>query len=320
MNKVKMIKSISIHMNIDNVHSTGSIGVVLCVIMLSDKRIALGGDHGRLSICSINISSKKWKVDIFKDNTHSKDIKSLCQLSQTRIASCSDDCLIKVWALSHSNIKLIKKITYHTSYINHLLILCDYNNNEHFVSCSSDNTCVIINSNSYKAVSVLHDKGKVYAALQLKQRDILVTSVYPPLLSFWNLSTYQHVTAFCGYYASFASHIVELPNGNVALSSDTNGCPIVVVDTERYVVVKEIVFDWGDVSISSLAVLNENSFIYVYQGRVVQVSCLDYSVMVSKEVEGGLSGLFGVVCVGNGKYGVVMNNSDGVVVVKMVYE
>jgi hypothetical protein len=166
----------------------------------------------------------------------------------------------------------------------------------------------------------LHDKGKVYAALQLKRRDILVTSVYPPLLSFWDLSTFQYVTAFYGYYASFASHIVELPNGNVALSSDTNACPIVVVDTERFVIVKEIVFDWGDVSISSLAVLNEDSFVYVYQGRVVQVSCLDYCVMVSKEVEGGLSGLFGVVCVGNGKYGVVMNNSDGVVVVKMVYE
>ena len=40
VNKMKMIKSFHIQMNINNVHSTGGIGVVMCVIMLSDKRIA----------------------------------------------------------------------------------------------------------------------------------------------------------------------------------------------------------------------------------------------------------------------------------------
>ena len=315
--KAKSIKSIHIQMNINNVHSTGGIGVVLCMILLSDKRIALGGVHGKLSICSVDISSRKWNIDIFKDKAHKKDVKSLCQLSPSRIVSCSDDCLIKIWALTRSSLKLLKTLTYHTSYVNHLLSL---HNNDRFVSCSSDSTSIIIDSSTYKAVSILKDKGKVYAALQLKQRDVLVTSVYPPLLSFWNSRTHQHVTAFCGYYASFASHIIELPNGNVALSSDTNGCPIVVIDTERFIVVKEIVFDWAGTSISSIAVLNENSFIYVYQGRVVQVSSWDYCVLFSSQVEGGLSGLFGVLCVGNGKYGVVMNNSDGVVVIKVVYE
>ena len=36
------------------------------------------------------------------------------------------------------------------------------------------------------------------------------------------------------YYTTYSNHIVELYNGNIVLSSETIGFPIVIIDTENY--------------------------------------------------------------------------------------
>ena len=79
------------------------------LIETEDKRIASGGEEGNISISSYDINRKKWNKDIHKVNAHNDIIYSLCTLKGNRLLSGGGDNVIKVWTISDTDIKQIKK-------------------------------------------------------------------------------------------------------------------------------------------------------------------------------------------------------------------
>ena len=99
-------------------------------------------------------------------------------------------------------------------------------------------------------------------------------------ISFWNANTFETIGKIIkGYFAFNSSHMISLPNSNLAMSSKPEGNPIVIVDTIKYIIIK-IIYLRGFVSgYSSLCVLNKHSFIYVFDGNFVQVENCEYNIL-----------------------------------------
>ena len=67
--------------------------------------------------------------------------------------------------------------------------------------------------------------------------------------------------------------MIELTNGFIAVSLNVTGYPIVIVNPVNYTIVKEIKAQKIIIThYSSLCVVDDCSFVYVYDGVVVQVS------------------------------------------------
>ena len=99
--------------------------------------------------------------------------------------------------------------------------------------------------------------------------------------------------------------MIELSNGNIALSSNTEPYPIVIIDSLSYQVKKEIQLEKGITSRSSL-ILFKNTFISCGYGNFVQISCYDFSVLFKSE-ENNFDGYGGMVPIVGGKYFAIQN-------------
>ena len=89
--------------------------------------------------------------------------------------------------------------------------------------------------------------------------------------------------------------MIELPDGNIAISANDEPFPIVIIDCLLYQVKKEIYLKEYINSPSSLYVFNQSSFIYVGFGSFLQISSTnDYSI-IYKSTEGDFKGYFGGV-------------------------
>ena len=124
---------------------------------------------------------------------------------------------------------------------------------------------------------------------------------------------------FEGFYACWSSHITEVCKGKIALSSNGDQKPIVIINVDEYVIEKVINIEGGFVSESSLCVVDEFMFIYVYDRKVVQISSVDWEVLCCLDFDYGLRGYSGQIAIQKGKYLVVDNHFNGVSLVKMEY-
>ena len=108
----------------------------------------------------------------------------------------------------------------------------------------------------------------VCCVLQLKDKEILVSSFWyydgekVGHVSFWDLNNYTEQRTIKGYY-SFC--MIELSNGDIAISSNNDPYPIVIIDSSSYQQIKkEIIFEeYIDFS-SSLCVFNEHSLTFIH--------------------------------------------------------
>ena len=73
--------------------------------------------------------------------------------------------------------------------------------------------------------------------------------------------------------------MIELSNGNIALSSCDEPYPIVIIDSSSYQIVTMIQLKEYITSGSSLCVFDEHSFIYVSYGTFLQISSEDGRVL-----------------------------------------
>ena len=100
--------------------------------------------------------------------------------------------------------------------------------------------------------------------------------------------------------------MIELSDGNIALSSCVIPFPIVIINTSLYQVKKEIQLERYIIERSSLCVFDDRSFIYAFNGRFLQISNKDGSI-IFKSTGGKFSGYRGILPLEGGKYLVVSN-------------
>ena len=139
------------------------------------------------------------------------------------------------------------------------------------------------NDNTYKGISILKHDTNVTSILKLKGKEVLVESGFQAStgISFWNLNDYTKLHAIKGYGVDEPIHIIQLSNGNIALSSQDEPHPIVIIDSSTYQVKKVIQLKEHITGCSSfpLCVFNEHSFIYVSFGIFLQISNKDGSIL-----------------------------------------
>ena len=117
-----------------------------------DKRIASGDGDGNISIYSYDINEKTWKRDIHKEKAHYSRVNSLCALNGNRLLSGSEDCSIKVWSISDTELTVMKVLEEHTDLVCKVISL----SNQRFASCSFDSTVRIWkDDNTYECISIL---------------------------------------------------------------------------------------------------------------------------------------------------------------------
>ena len=241
--KVKEIKSIE-HVIESEELDTLNFGSVSSLTVTEDKRIVSGGADGNISISSYNVHERTWKREIHKNEAHNNFVNSLCILDGNRLLSCdSIHHSFKLWSLSDVDLKLIKKIKGHTDSMLKVIPL----SKKRFASCSRDNTVKIWKDNKKcKYISTLHLDSIVSSILQLRGKEVLVStygegydSSLPCGVSFWNINDYTKQHTITGHGALLSTHMIELSNGNIALSSNIKPHPIVIIDSSSYQVKKE---------------------------------------------------------------------------------
>ena len=98
--------------------------------------------------------------------------------------------------------------------------------------------------------------------------------------------------------------MIELSDGNIALSSNDEPYPIVIIDSSSYKVKKEIQLEKYNTKSSSLYVCDEHSFIYAYEGNFLQISNEDGLILFQSK-EGDFNGDCGILSLEGGKYFVI---------------
>ena len=283
---------------------TSQHGGISSLVETEDKRIATGGEDGNISISSYNINEKQWKRDIHHEKAHNKCVTSLCTLVSNRLLSGSFDGSIKLWSISNNNIKLIKEIKEHTQTVSCIIPLTK----DRFASCSHDTTVKIWQDDTkFKSIQTLKHEDFIQAILQLKGREILVSCglFNSPGVTFWELNTFNNNKTIPGYGVYKSAHMIELRNGDIALCCRYDTYPIVIIDTLSYQVKKEIQNREFIIQPSSLCVFNRHSFIYVYRGTFLQISCDDYSIIYQSKGGKFAGYLAGIIPIMERKYLVI---------------
>ena len=142
-------------------------------------------------------------------------------MNSNKLASGCEDHSIKVWNVYKRDITLIKEII---SHINPVLKVIPLSQGQ-FGSCSEDKTVKLWkNDQTYDCLIRLKHNERVTSILQLTGKEILVSACgYSSLtvsdISFWDMNDYTLQHTITGYGFDLSTHIIELFDGNIALSS-----------------------------------------------------------------------------------------------------
>lgn len=313
--KHKIIQYTNI-LQINNLHST----FIRSLLILTDNRIATSGGKS-ISICSLNPFNKQWTQDINKQNIHNEDIKSINELKPYILGSCSSDKTIKIWSISQTDLTLLKTLTSHTNIVWSII---PFQQNI-FASCSKDCTIKIweTNNNSFQELTSLSHRNEVRSIMYIQQRSILVSCLNSPsnCILFWNTNTLEHTGKIIKEHFAFnSSHMISLPNGNLVISSKSDGNPIIVVDTVKYIIIRIIYLRGFITGYSSICVVNNYSFIYVYDGNIVQVDNCEYNILSCDKQGYELYGYGGVCSFNEGKFLVIQNIHKGISIIELGYK
>lgn len=307
------IVSFKTEFKIDKIYDDGWFSPLL---LSNGKIVSRGNDGKSISILSLNYQLKTWNQDIYKENAHTGWIYSFVELTNQRLVSCSGDKLIKIWQITGNDLTEIKTLTEHNSGVYRIILL----NKDRFASASYDKTVIIWACEyPFKIIQKLNHKHSVYNLLFLESKNMLISNYYGGL-TFWNLNNYSREHTIENIYtADSISSIIELPNQKIALSSYKSPYPIIIIDVNNYSIIKEIQIKGFTTSYSALCLLNEFSFIYVYDGKIIQISNSDYSVLYKTNTAEELFGKNGVFPVEGGKYLIISNKNQGFNVVSLSF-
>ena len=264
MSQSNKIKSINIKKTFDKFHSKQ----VSFLYQLSDKRIVSCAYDGSISITSFNYLDNTFNSSIIIKNAHTKVVTSVCEISNKRIVSASFDYSLKVWDISNiRQIQPISTIKEHTGIIYKVISLT----NDRFCSCSSeDNTVKIWDSKTFKKINIpFENQEEPFTLIQLKhQNEVLVIncSTGNGYLNFFNLCPpFNREGTICGVVTNDNNGLIELSNGHIAASANHPPC-IYIADPIHFTIHSIIKDNNYIICGSCLNKINDNSFIYAYNG------------------------------------------------------
>ena len=308
------LKKLEDYISIDNIHSN----TITSIIELQDKRIALCSYDKSITVYSINYEEKKWTQDIKLVNAHEDNIFDICEISINTLASVSPDKKIKIWKINKNNLELLSTLTQHTDKVHKVITL----NNEQFATCSNDKTIKIwSNISPFDEVKTLTHGGNVTNMIKLKTKEIILSSNWTTQsIDFWDLTKYIKIKSVNGVYTHSDVHeMIELPNMFVAVSSASEGKPIVIIDPIKYCIVKKIKDSEYITGASALCVLDCHSFIYVRDGKVLQIPMHhDYQISYKSKNKSKLRGKGEMMTVTNkNNFIIIPNKSNGIEIMKL---
>ena len=312
---------------------------VMSLLILSDTRFVTGSKDG-----SIIISKKGWtkqyKIDIKRENAHNGAVTSFLELPSPStnkkekvslfIISTSEDHYINVWEIKEKKLDNLISIQRHNDIVHKVIKLSNYR----YASCSSDTYIKIWTNFSIEDIintkeeASIKNEGKVYSILQLSNKELLAasceTSPNKGSIMFWNLMSYTQLKKYKGMnttienvYAKIPSHMIELYNGNIAVSNNNQ---IVIINTKQFEI-SQCITDELIIHSSSLFVWDSQSFVYIYKGKCVQISSKNNKI-ISKikldKIDKDIDGYYDVVLHENGKYILItQENTNGAIVIKL---
>ena len=313
------------YFHINNLHSD----YIRSPLLLSDNRLATASGDGSLSICSINFTTKQWSQDIKLLKAHSDWIQSLMELPNNRLVSCSGDKTIKIWRIYPDILIHLHTITTHTDWVRKVISLSP----TVFASCSDDKTIKLHSSehqHHYQEITTFVNEDAICSIIKLSNRDMLIASCASLRIHCYDLCLYKKVHTVKHVYAFLPTHMIELHGGLIAVSSDTNDKPIVIIECEGFTVVKELKEKEFVMYPSTICEWDMFSFVYVYNGCCMQVARKEkeFEVVFKEKIDTNVEGYYGMIKVecececGNEKKKekllVVENKSYGVTIVKGV--
>lgn len=148
---------------------------------------------------------------------HSSDVNSLCQLKDGRIASCSDDNMIK--AINASTFQKELYIKAHNDDVNYISLLPNGN----LVSCSSDKTIKVwsIVKDSYSLVKSLNGHSDIiWKVISLDDYQICSCSA-DKTIKIWDVVSFRELKTLHGHFDSVTS-ILKLEKEKILVSGSTD--------------------------------------------------------------------------------------------------
>lgn len=278
-------------------------------IILSDGRLVTS-ENCLISIYKCNKKQKKWIKEI---NENKEPYHSFIELPNNRLVSVCGR-YIKIWNILPNELKLI---TIKEEYNAPIYKIINLNNNK-FAIASNNKTVKIYNSEKpYNLIEKLIHIANVNNMLFIKSKEMLLTNYYEKNMNsllnlmkgglvFWNLQTYQQEHMIDNVFTSGKiGSMIELPEHRIAVSTEQYPFYIMIINIDSFKIVKQIKSN----ECSSLCLIND-SFVYVYSGKLIQISTSDYSRSKVNIVE-GLNGRECILLVNGGKHLLIPNNSKG---------
>ena len=292
-------------------------GNVYSPIELKDKKIAIGTGDGTLSVFSINYDTKKWRTIVNKKQAHgtTRSIQSICGLPDGRFVSASKDSTIKLWQLIDNDLTCLKTFTAHKGPVYKVIPLTK----NRFASCSGDKTVKIWNINEpFQEIATLPHEHAVLSIVQLTNKEELVSSSNATL-KVWDLNAFKVKNVIKGYHASYANHMIEIPNGNIAICAYNIPESIFIIDIKECKVIQEIKSKGFINGNSSLVVWDKKSFIYVCQKCLVQIDIQHYQIICEIQNQNDLGGNGGIALANDGRFLVSSDNKNGLEIFEPKY-
>ena len=309
------LKKLKLELHIENIHNSS---YFFTPIILHDGRIVgCGVDCKSISVCSVNYLTKEWKIDINKADAHDSNIRSFLELTDDRLISSSDDGSIKVWKVRQNDLIEIKNINEHRGKVTKVLQI----DKDKFASSSHDETIKIWNTaNPYQLTQTLICEAQVMNMIYINANDTLISSCGSSCLEFWKIKANQKVKSIKGVYTEYClNSMIELPNHNIAISTVSPSSTIVIIDTQQFTIIQQIQLQGYISNYSAICLLNKNSFLYIREGNLVQISTTDYSILYSTKNKTNLQGMFGLLSVPEENCIIVHNNKNGIDILKANY-
>ena len=309
------LKELQLEIHIENIHNSS---YFFTPIILHDGRIVgCGVDYKSISVCSINYLTKEWKVDINKKDAHKNNIRSFLELTEDRLVSSSDDQSIKVWKVRQNDLIEIKQINEHQGIVTKLLQI----GKDRFASSSYDKTIKIWNTaNPYQLTQTLICENQVKNMIYISTNDTLISSCGSSCLECWKIKANQKVQSIKGVYTDYClNSMIELPNHNIAISTQSPSNTIVIIDTQQFTMIRQIQLQGYISNCSAICLLNKHSFLYIYNGSLVQISTTDYSILYSTTNKTNLQGKFGLLSIPQENCIIVHNDKNGIDILKTYY-
>ena len=307
-NKSVRIKHVNPLITVQNLHNNQ----ISAILELGSTRIATGSKDGVLAVSEVNYSTKQWNIVSKLNNAHSSKIWTICELPNNRLVSGSFDKLIKIWHLqSRSKLVLAHVFKEHSGGIDKVISLT----NNRIASCSyDDHTVKVWNSEPpYNTVNISFDQlifPNSIIQLNCQHEVICISGLYRDggNMYFYELNKpYQRKGVVEKVWTNLNNGLVELRNGDIAVSKGDETPCIYIINGLQYVKVAEIFDDSCIIDYGALCSWGNRSFIYACKNAFCQIDLQggEYKIVYKQIEQEDVFGWCSLVKVNGGKHIIV---------------